>query len=185
MSLDHNHLNKLVLHSFRQRLNGVRQQAIAWANVDLDIFRSMASLGHNMLNDLILQTLTHWGRMTHICVSELTIIGSDNGLSPERRQAIIWTSAGILLIEPLGTNFNEISIAVQTFFFHLRKMYLKMSSAKRRPLCLGLDVLKLYVLIWIHSIKFSQNQLWETQRHHYMTACFPHLSWSWYWNRIV
>ena len=34
--------------------------------------------------------------------------GSDNGLSPGRRQAIIWTNAGILLIGPLGTNINEI-----------------------------------------------------------------------------
>ena len=42
--------------------------------------------------------LTHWGRMTHICVSELTIIGPDNGLSPGRRQAIIWTNAGIYII---------------------------------------------------------------------------------------
>ena len=33
----------------------------------------------------------------------LSIIDSDNGLSPGRRQAIIWTNAGILLIEPLGT----------------------------------------------------------------------------------
>ena len=33
--------------------------------------------------------LTHWGRVTHICVSKLTIIGSYNGLSPGRRQAII------------------------------------------------------------------------------------------------
>ena len=33
--------------------------------------------------------LTHWGRVTHICVGNLTIIGSDNGLSPGRRQAII------------------------------------------------------------------------------------------------
>ena len=33
--------------------------------------------------------LTHLGRMTHICVGNLTIIGSDNGLSPGRRQAII------------------------------------------------------------------------------------------------
>ena len=31
----------------------------------------------------------------HICVSKLTIIGSDHGLSPGRRQAIIWTNAGI------------------------------------------------------------------------------------------
>ena len=35
------------------------------------------------------QALTHWGRVTHICVSKLTIIGSDNGLSPGRRQANI------------------------------------------------------------------------------------------------
>ena len=52
--------------------------------------------------------LTHWSRVTHICASKLTIIASDNGLAPGRRQAIIWTNDGILLIGPLGTNFNEI-----------------------------------------------------------------------------
>ena len=36
------------------------------------------------------------------------IIASDNGLSPVRRQAIIWTNAGILLIGSLGTNFSDI-----------------------------------------------------------------------------
>ena len=46
----------------------------------------------------------------HICVGKLTIIGPDNGLSPGRRQAIIWTNAGILLIGPLGTNFSEMII---------------------------------------------------------------------------
>ena len=61
--------------------------------------------------------LIHWGRVTHICVSELTIIGSDNGLSPGRRQAIIWNNAGLFFIEPLGTNFSEISIGIQTFSF--------------------------------------------------------------------
>ena len=84
--------------------------------------------------------LTHWGRVTHICVSKLTIIGSDNGLSPGRRQAIIWTNAGILLIRPLGTNFNEMLIEIVTFLFI--KMRLKMSSAKWRPFCLGLNVLR-------------------------------------------
>ena len=83
--------------------------------------------------------LTHWGRVTHICVSKLTIIGPDNGLSPGRRQAIIWTNAGILLIGPLGTNFSENLIGIQTFSF--KKMPLKMSSAKWRPFCLGLNVL--------------------------------------------
>ena len=59
--------------------------------------------------------LTHWGRVTHICVSKLAIIGSDNGLSPGRRQAIIWTNAGILLIGPFGTNFSEILIEIHIF----------------------------------------------------------------------
>ena len=84
--------------------------------------------------------LTHWGRVTHICVSKLTIIGSDNGLSPGRRQAIIWTNARILLIWPLGTNFSGISIDIQTFLF--KKIHFKMSSGKWRPFCLGLNVLK-------------------------------------------
>ena len=46
------------------------------------------------------------GRVTHICVGKQTIIVSDNGLSPGRRQAIIWTNAGILLIGPLGKNIQ-------------------------------------------------------------------------------
>ena len=87
----------------------------------------------------LMARLTHWGRVTHICVSKLTIIGSDNGLSPDRRQAIIWTNAGLLLIGPLGTNFSEILIEILTFSF--KKMRLKVSSAKWRPFCLGLNVL--------------------------------------------
>ena len=87
----------------------------------------------------VIYWLTHSGRVTHICVSELTIIGSDNGLSPGRRQAIIWTNDGILVIKPLGTNFSEILIGIQTF--SLKKMHLKMSSAKWRPYCFGLNEL--------------------------------------------
>ena len=55
--------------------------------------------------------LTHWGRVTHIC----TIIGSNNGLSPDLHQAIIRTNAGILLIGPLGANLGAIFIK----FIHL------------------------------------------------------------------
>ena len=77
--------------------------------------------------------------MTHIWVSKLTIIGSDNGLSPDRRQAIIWTNVGLLVIGPLGTNFSETLIEILTYPF--KKMRLKVSSAKRRPFCLDLNVL--------------------------------------------
>ena len=83
-------------------------------------------------------SLTHWGRVTHICVSKLTIIDSDNGLSPGRRQAIIWTNAGILLIRTLGTNFSENLSSIHAFSF--KKMHLKMLSVKWRPSCLGLNV---------------------------------------------
>ena len=90
--------------------------------------------------------LTHWGRVTHICVDKLTIIGSDNGLSPGRRQAITWTNVGILLIGPLGTNVSEILSGIQTFSF--KKVHLKMSSAKWRPFCLGLSVLSQHCESW-------------------------------------
>ena len=78
--------------------------------------------------------------MTHICVSKLTIIGSDNGLSPGRHQATIWTNDGILWIGPLGTNFNEILIEIHIFF--MQENAFKMST-KCQLSCLGLSVLSL------------------------------------------
>ena len=77
--------------------------------------------------------------MTQICVSKLIIIGSDNGLSPGRRQAIIWTNAGIYIIGPLDTNFSKIASEILAFSF--RKMHFKMSFEEWRPFCLGLNVL--------------------------------------------
>ena len=83
--------------------------------------------------------LTCLGRVMHICVSEITIIGSDNGLLPGRRQAIIWTNARILLTGTLGANFSEILIKIYIFSF--KKMHLNMLSAKWRQFCLGLNTL--------------------------------------------
>ena len=73
-----------------------------------------------------------------ICVCELTIIGSNNGLSPCRRQAIVWTNARILLIGPIGANFSEILIEIHKF--SVKKIHLKMSSGKWRPFRIGLNV---------------------------------------------
>ena len=83
--------------------------------------------------------LTHWGRVTHICVSKQTIIGSDNGLWPGQCHAIIWTNAGILLIGTLGTNFSEILSKIHTFSW--TKMHLKMLFEKWLQFRFGLDVL--------------------------------------------
>ena len=80
-----------------------------------------------------------WGtRVTHICVSNLAIIGSDNGLLPGRCQAIIWTNAGILLIGPLGTNFSETLIGIETFFFQenaFENVVWKIAAILSRPQC--------------------------------------------------
>ena len=91
------------------------------------------------------QLLTHWGRVTHIYASRLTLTGSDNGLSSGRRQAITWTNAVILLIGPWGTNVSENLIEILTFSF--TKMRLKVSSAKWQPFCLDLTVLKEITLV--------------------------------------
>ena len=66
---------------------------------------------------MLLLKLTHWGRVTYICVGNLTIIGSDNDLSPGRRQAITWSNVGILLIGPLGTKLSEILIEILRVLF--------------------------------------------------------------------
>ena len=75
------------------------------------------------LYEFIQHGLTHWGRVTHICVGNLISSGSYNGLSSAQRQAIIWTNAGSIwtpgnmLIEPLGTNFPEILTEMYIFSF--------------------------------------------------------------------
>ena len=78
--------------------------------------------------------------MTHICVSKLTIIGSDNGLSPGRRQAIIWTNAEILLIGHLGKNFSGILIEIHTFSFKenaFENVVWKTAAILSRPQCVN------------------------------------------------
>ena len=107
--------------------------------------------------------LIHWGRVTHICFCKLIIIGSDNGLSPGRRQAIILTSAEILLlIQTLGTNYSEILNEIHTYVF--KKMQLKLLFGKWWQFRLGLSAslflcaklvinsTKREILVWIHDL---------------------------------
>ena len=118
-------------------LSRVKLQPLTYGNGKVNSFYILLNTDYSSMPGL---KLTHWGRVTHICVGDLTIIGSDNGLSPERHQAVIWTNAGILLIGPLGTNFSELLIEIQTF--SLKKIRLKMSSAKCCSFRLGLNELK-------------------------------------------
>ena len=131
-----NLISESVLKNLREISSNPRRKLVIWMpspteSKNNQTRQSLPNLPTEYRTYLSDCSLTLWGRVTHICVGKLTIIGSDNGLSPERRQAIIWTNAGILLIGPLRTNFSEILIEIQTFSF--KKMHLKMSSAKWRP----------------------------------------------------
>ena len=74
----------------------------------------------------------------HIYAS-LNIFGSGSGLSPDRHQAIIWSKAELLLIGPLGTNFNEILIEIH--ILSLKKNPFENVFWKMAAICLGLNVL--------------------------------------------
>ena len=111
----------------------------AKASASMCLYRTMQNLGI-ISTKSTLWLLNHWGPRTHICVGKLTTIGSDNGLSPGWGPAIIWTTAGILLIWPLGTDFSEILIKILTVLF--KKMRFKWSSAKWWPFCRSLNMLK-------------------------------------------
>ena len=102
---------------------------------------------------------------THLCISKLTIIGSDNGLSPDRCQAIAWTNAGILFIGHFGTNFSEILTKIHTFL--IKKVYLKISSGKWRPSWLGFNVLKFWSMFCLSHYSAVYN----------ITSCLTVLQW--------
>ena len=90
--------------------------------------------------------LTHWGRVMHICVGNLTTIGSDNGLSPGRHQAIIWTNAGILLAglveKKLQWNFNQNPFIHENVF---ESVVCEMVAILSRPECVNWKALVLYI----------------------------------------
>ena len=92
--------------------------------IDLYFSMSASYLPYYGMNLNLPHYLPRWGRGTHICVGKLVIIGSDNGLSPRRRRATIWTNVGISSIWPLGTNVSEVLVGIHTFWFN--KMHLKM-----------------------------------------------------------
>ena len=87
--------------------------------------------------------------MTHLCVSKLTSIASNNGLSPGRQQAIIWNNAGNFvnwtLRNKLQWNFNRnshIFIEENTF----ENVVCEMSVILSRPQCVNVSIS--LVLFW-------------------------------------
>ena len=108
---------------------------------------------------------SHWyinslrlSRETHICGSDQTIIGSNNALSPGRRQAIIWTDTEI---GSLGIHFSAFLGEIQ--IFHSSKCIWMCRRRNRSHFCLGLNVLNhntpypqftvSCVLLWLSFIR--------------------------------
>ena len=88
----------------------------------LDVSYQRLTLLWPSSNNIVIPVLLYikyvWNEtVIHTCVSKLAIIDSDDDLSPEWVQAIIWTNAGILLIRTLGTNFSGILRKIDTFLF--------------------------------------------------------------------
>ena len=92
--------------------------------------------------------------MTHICVGNLTIIGSVDALSPGWRQAINWTNAGLLLVGRLGTSISK--ILIQLLVFSFKKMRLNVSTAKWR-LFFSASMCRDYHLPFLHQHWFYSN----------------------------
>ena len=91
--------------------------------------------------------------MTDICVGNLIVTGSDNGLSPGQRQAITWTNAALLSIDPLRTNFSEILIEIHVFFQgNVHENVVREMAA----ICLGLNVLKILWDLFLTYFIMSQ-----------------------------
>ena len=88
----------------------------------------------------------------HICGSKITIIGSDNGLSPCRCQASHYLNQCWNIVHSNLRNFSEILSEIHTF--SIKKMYFKMSSGKWLPFCLDLNELTLaQVMVSHHYLK--------------------------------
>ena len=147
------------------------KQTMFIMNMQICIFRSMlhiCSFHENSHKNIIISRAlntnlphqitdccrwTNWGGVTHICVCKLTISGSNIGLSPRRRQAIIWTNATILSVRPLGTYVSEILFKIQNFPW--RKCTCKCRLQIGGHFCLGLNVLRDAILLLTHYCTFS------------------------------
>ena len=114
--------------------------------------------------------------MTHTCVGNLAIIGSDNGLSPGWHQAIILTNAEILIFRTLGTNFNDIFIEIHTFSFkriNLEMSSLEMAAILSRPQCVNKTQMKFQVAPVAQDEHLQKNYRLRKEMHHSYQPASP------------
>ena len=113
--------------------------------------------------------LTHWGRVMHICVGNLTIIDSDNGWWPGRHHAIVWPNCDILSIEPIGANFSEMLLEFHTFSFKKMNAFDKIITEMAAIL---LQCVNNKIVDWTHRNKPE----WNVTRISYISFKKMHLT---------
>ena len=128
-----------------------------WCN-DMETFSALLALcEENLL------VTSEFVSLTHICVGNLTIIVSDNGLSPGRRQAIIWTNAGIVnwtLRNKLQWNFHcNSNIFIEENA--LPNVVCEMASVLCRPQCVKGQLCRQtwwwqnsQFLVWVYNMTY-------------------------------
>ena len=110
----------------------VFKQPLFWKNYTFGLEKN----GHHVADRI--QYFLEWKWLNF--ESNLTIIGSYNGLSPDWHQAITWTNTGILSIGPLGLNFSEIK---KSYIF-IKENAIEFTLVKQQPFCLSLNVLIMF-----------------------------------------
>ena len=144
-----------------------RRQAITWINETLGDKALPKPMTTQFTDIYLISSLTHQGRVTHICVNKLTIIGSDNGLSPDRRQAYLnqcWIIVNWTLRNKLQWNLNRNSnIFIQENAFE--SVVCETAAILSRPQCVK----------WAnHQICQSEpmmTQLTDINRQHQALVC--------------
>ena len=133
--------------------------------------------------------------MTDICVGKLITIGSDNGLSPGWRQAIIRINAGILAIWSMGTNFSEMLSKLK--HFHSRKCIWKCRLFVSALMCWNVYLWTFYIFnrhcyVIVMDVRYTEylNAMYSQQNEAMLqlTACCPNNRWliiSAKWNKFV
>ena len=184
--LPHSWRNPLILHGARAVHALAKQEArpsvtivLTWfsRNIPITAVEGQIKLRprefHVCLNQNSMAVIL-WGRVTHKCVSKLTIIGSDNGLAS--------TDDWILLCRTLGIHFSEILMEINKFSF--KKMHLKLSPAKWRLIRLGLNEWlpwDLTMYIYVGDPGHHWVRLWLVAcpaPSHYLTQCWIIVSWT-------
>ena len=137
----------------------------------------------SLIDSLTCIYLTNWGRVTHICVSNLTIIGSDYGLSaPSHYLNQCWNFVYWTLRNKLQWNFNwNSNIFIQENAFE--SVVWEMAAILSRPQCVkdGREVCSL------NDIK-NWKQLWallDPFSPLYLNIFLWGFQYSWYVENVI